>query len=64
MAKAFRCDRCKRYEDGEPVAGVTFLMPDPDNPGSRKNQANELCSPCLAELRDWLRALDHEQASA
>lgn len=60
MARAFRCDRCNAHEDGEPVAGVTFLMPDPDNQGVRKNQANELCSPCLADLRDWLRAKQDE----
>lgn len=56
MAKAFRCDRCGDHEDGEPVAGVTFLMPDPDTPGGRKNQARELCTPCLADLRDWMEA--------
>ncbi len=56
MARAFRCDRCGTHEDGEPVAGVTFLMPDPDQPGVRKNQANELCTPCLADLRDWINA--------
>jgi hypothetical protein len=66
--KAFRCDRCCAYEDGEPVAGVTFNLPVPDAaPGSsaRRSRGYELCSPCLASLQDWLdepRGVDPEAA--
>ena len=59
--KAFRCDRCSTYEDGEPVAGVTFNLPNPEAPAgssARKTKAVELCSPCLASLNDWVDAGD------
>lgn len=57
MASAFKCDRCGKYEDDSPVAGVTFNLPTPssDNSSSeRRTDARELCSRCLASLRDWL----------
>lgn len=53
MAKAYKCDRCERYEDDDPIAGVTFNMPKAvDEP--KRTQAMELCSQCLANLRDFL----------
>lgn len=57
--KAFRCDRCEDFEEGEPVAGVTFNLPNPDaasGSSARKTKAVELCAPCLASLNDWLNA--------
>jgi hypothetical protein len=51
MAAAFKCDRCERYEDDNPVAGVTFNMPEG---AQRRTDAAELCSRCLASLKDWL----------
>lgn len=58
MSKAFRCDRCRRYEDDDPVAGVSLNRPNAEaQPGSsaRTIDTYELCAPCLAELRDWIR---------
>lgn len=57
MASAFKCDRCGKYEDDSPVAGVTFNLPTgerADGTVERKTDARELCSRCLASLRDWL----------
>lgn len=54
MASAFKCDRCGKYEDDNPVAGVTFNMPATSEGKERKTDARELCSRCLASLRDWL----------
>lgn len=51
MAAAFKCDRCNRYEDETPVAGVTFNMPEGSQ---RRTEAAELCTRCLASLKDWL----------
>jgi hypothetical protein len=57
VSKAFRCDRCQRYEDDEPVAGVTLLVPTEASAVSgssqRKTEATELCSVCFVSLRDW-----------
>lgn len=55
--KAFRCDRCGRFEEDEPVAGVTFNLPKPDaavGSSARHTKAIELCSPCLASLNEWI----------
>lgn len=62
MAKAFQCDRpgCEHLEGGEPVAGVTLLLPNLEaasGSSARVSKAYELCSPCLASLRDWLHDL-------
>lgn len=58
MGKAFKCDRCGRYEDDEPVAGVTFTLPTPvavaSGSSSRRTEARELCARCLAGLQEWL----------
>lgn len=51
--KAFRCDRCNAYEDGEPVAKVTFTLPAFETATTQKVTTTELCTPCLASLRDW-----------
>lgn len=68
MSKAFRCDRCDRYEDGEPVAGVTFQMPTPvaaaSGSSARKTEATELCAVCLASLRDWRDQYTHDPKDA
>lgn len=57
MAKAFRCDRCSRYEDDEPVAKVTFSLPTPvavaSGTSARKNIETDLCAQCLASLQEW-----------
>jgi len=58
MAKAFACDRCSRYEDDEPVAGVTITTPTPaaqvSGSSQRKQREWEMCSQCLALLQDFL----------
>jgi len=53
MSKAFKCDRCGKYEDHEPVCEVTFMMPAIAGEAKRKKE-HELCSQCLANLNDFL----------
>lgn len=58
MAKAFQCDRCGEFEQGDPIAGVTFSLPATlnENSSARKTEACELCTQCLAALQDWRAA--------
>ena len=54
MGKAFQCDRCVQFEEGEPIASVTFNLPAPSKDGTAKIRKSELCALCLASLKDWL----------
>ena len=57
MAKAFKCDRCAAYDDGEPIAGVTFKLPVADSsttPQQTRSRDYQLCVDCLASLQDWI----------
>lgn len=57
MSKAFKCDRCGRFEEEEPVAQVTFTLPTPvavaSGSSSRRTIQTDLCSQCLAGLQEW-----------
>jgi hypothetical protein len=53
MSKAFKCDRCGRFEEPEPVAQVTFTMPE-TVADKRRLRNSELCAQCLANLNDFL----------
>lgn len=58
MSKAFKCDRCSAYDDGEPIAGVTFKLPVADSqttPTQTRTRDYQLCVDCLASLQDWLQ---------
>jgi DNA-directed RNA polymerase subunit RPC12/RpoP len=60
MAKAYKCDRCKRYFDGEPyiVLGVrnphTFSYIDADE--------HTLCQDCLDKLHLFLEEVPECQS--
>lgn len=56
MADAFLCDRCESYEAGKPVAATTIATPKLENPELKNRRDYELCSRCLASLKDWLDA--------
>jgi hypothetical protein len=55
MGDAFQCDRCFKFEEGRPVAGVTFKLPNPHstNTSATRDESAELCPECMAALRDW-----------
>lgn len=62
-AKAFKCDRCPAYEDGEPVVGVSLNRPKSAEgvpPGAREIVPHDLCVQCFAELTDWLAGVPDE----
>lgn len=54
MSKAFQCDRCKRFEQLDPVLNVILKTTDPPIKETKK----ELCAPCLAGLNEWLDAYE------
>jgi hypothetical protein len=54
MGKAFKCDRCPRYEPGEPVAKVRLTLPDMESPSKISTDDIELCAPCLTQLQRFL----------
>lgn len=53
MSKAFKCDRCSRFEELEPVAEVAFMLPVVGG-DTKRREAMDLCTKCLANLRDFL----------
>lgn len=53
MARAFKCDRCGRYVDGEPKyygRALTYGPPLTTKPDLHK----DLCPECWESLREWL----------
>lgn len=66
MASAFQCDRCYRFEEGNPVAGVTFQLPNPTNANTSatRDHKSELCPKCLASLQDWRDQYKREPGAA
>lgn len=67
MARAMLCDRCDDFEEGEPIAKVEITV-QPSADAREISRRWELCSRCLAHLKDFLddRRIDpkaHEEGA-
>jgi len=51
--KAFKCDRCSRFQEDDPVAGVIFKRATGTGSSHSIEDKCDLCDECQAQLVDW-----------
>jgi hypothetical protein len=49
MAEAYKCDKCKQFNEGKPVGAVTFSLKEDED--VLPPFTMQVCGPCYGDIR-------------